>query len=67
MNNCIYLLENTRFSNSSNPDSFWTESTTSTSGQAWLVDGVPGIYENVPFYDCAVRPAIEVLKSNISY
>ena len=69
LDNCIYLLENTDFSNSSNQAlSFWTESTSAANnGSVWSVYGSNGIFSGIIISDGAVRPAIEVLKSNMSY
>ena len=70
---CKYLMENTKYSSSSlGTYGEWLESpNASRSISAWHVDD---IYRNVVGGDavdnvraCGVRPAIEVLKSNISY
>ena len=72
LDNFNYLLENTKYSNASIGNyGYWLENPLSGySGNAWGVDGLGRIVYNYPVsYAGAygVRPAIEVLKSNISY
>jgi hypothetical protein len=68
---CKYLMENTKYTNSSYADGTWLETSyASNSSQAWGVStGYRYIYyhtiNKTGFY--AVRPAIEVLKSDIEY
>ena len=72
LNKCIYLLENTKFSNDSNTAwAWWLENPLyNNSRLAWGVSG-RGLYVsdyNVSKADDeGVRPAIEVPKSNIDY
>ena len=72
LDNFNYLLENTKYSNDSIGNSgYWLENARSVnSALAWLVYG----HGRRVYYGTAsnagglgVRPAIEVLKSNISY
>ena len=71
LDTCNYLMENTKYSSSSLTNGYWLENAGSVHySSAWLVYGK---YRNV--YDdtaldanfAGVRPAIEVLKSNIEY
>ncbi len=72
LDKCNYLMENTKYSNASIGNyGYWLENPHSgNSGDAW---DVAGIDRNVHNYavshagDIGVRPAIEVLKSNIEY
>ena len=72
LDNFTYLLENTKFSSNGNAAwAWWLENARSdTSASAWRV---LGDYNNVNSYTVSyaggygVRPAIEVLKSDISY
>ena len=72
LDNFNYLLENTKYSNGSNAAwAWWLENSRSgLSGYAWSVGGngrsvSSSTVSNAGVY--GVRPAIEVLKSNISY
>ena len=72
LDNFNYLLENTKYSNTSNAVwAWWLENPLSGySGYAWLVDGSTRRVNRSTVSDAGgrgVRPAIEVLKSNISY
>ena len=72
LDNFNYLLENTKYSNASIGNyGYWLENPHSGySGTAWDVDGGPrNVYTNTVSYagGLGVRPAIEVLKSNIEY
>ena len=69
---CKYLMENTRYSSdSSTTDGEWLESpAASISSYAWRVNAITRAVnsQQVDYaYNTGVRPAIEVLKSNISY
>jgi len=68
---CKFLLENTKYSNSSLKLGFWLETPdSSTSNRAWNADGADRSVVNTRVTDVSslgVRPAIEVLKSNILY
>ena len=72
LDNFTYLLENTKFaSNSNSAWAWWLENARSDhSADAWLVGGdYRNVNSNTVSYDggYGVRPAIEVLKSDISY
>ena len=72
LDTCNYLMENTKYSNASIGNyGYWLENPLSGySGNAWNVDGNSRLVYNYPVsYAGAdgVRPAIEVLKSNIEY
>ena len=72
LDNFNYLLENTKYSNDSiGSHGYWLENPHSgSSGLAWLVyGGSSHVDNNTVSYagGHGVRPAIEVLKSNISY
>ena len=69
---CKYLMENTKYSNASNKAyGEWLESPrAATSNSVWIVTGIRRNVNNNNAYNAAsngVRPAIEVLKSDISY
>ena len=72
LDNCNYLMENTKYSNASIGNyGYWLENAHSdNSTHAWFVNGY---YRDVNHLtadnvgDFGVRPAIEVLKSNIEY
>ena len=72
LDNCNYLMENTKYSKSSNSTyGTWTETArSSSSGFVW---GVNGKYSCVDIdvadstYNFGTRPGIEVAKSDISY
>ena len=71
LDSCNYLIENTHYSNSSLTYGYWLETPRSSqSSYAWYVYGqtrnVNIHYTNNASY-YGVRPAIEVLKSEISY
>ena len=71
--NCIYLLENTKFSNDKNGSySYWLETYYSSNGNyAYDVNGRDlYVYDSDQVYyssNNGVRPAIEVSKTNIDY
>ena len=72
LDSCIYLMENTRYSNSSIGNyGYWLENPHSEySNYAWYVHGINRRvnYTTVSKAEViGVRPAIEVLKSNIEY
>ena len=71
LNNCNYLMENTRYSNSSCLNGYWLESPKSSDYMvAWDVHGGDhGVNSAIvsTVDDIGVRPAIEVSKSNIEY
>ena len=71
LDSCQYLMENTKYANSSLKYSYWLESPDSS-----IADTAWSVYTNsryvcnysVSYADnCGVRPAIEVLKSKVSY
>ena len=71
LDNCNYLMENTKYSNSSlETYGYWLETpSTDGSSRTWDVDA---LYRSVGYNASAssnygVRPAIEVLKSEIQY
>ena len=66
--NCYYLFENTRFS-SSDKKEYWLESTSYVDSSAWYVRAdVHGVYNiSVSSDYFAVRPVIEVSKTDIEY
>lgn len=73
LDSCQYLLENTRYSNSSLPDGYWLETLYTDSNasvaRAYRVDG-DNRSLNADFINDelgSVRPAIEVLKTSINY
>ena len=70
LDNFTYLLENTIFQSNNNVAWHWWLETplSNNSSLAWRIIGnFRGVY-NFPIFDVnAVRPAIEVLKTNISY
>lgn len=71
--NCIYLLENTKFSNDKNGSySYWLETYYSSNGNyAYDVNGRDlYVYDSDQVYyssNNGVRPAIEVSKTDIDY
>ena len=72
LDTCNYLMENTKYSNANIANwGYWLENPHSgSSGSAWFVRGSSrnvyyGTVSNAGVF--GVRPAIEVLKSNISY
>ena len=73
LNSCNYLMENTKYSNASIGNyGYWLENPHSgTSVNAWRVNGGARDVYSRPVSDdgggYGVRPAIEVLKSNIEY
>ena len=72
LDTCNYLMENTKYSsNSMGTYGYWLENArASDSSRAWLVRGCyrRGDNDNVATTGIfGVRPAIEVLKSDISY
>ena len=73
LNSCNYLMENTKYSNDSIGNyGYWLENPHSgTSVSAWRVNGGARDVYSRPVSDdgggYGVRPAIEVLKSNIEY
>ena len=72
LDNCNYLMENTKYSNASIRNyGYWLESARSAySTIAWNVNGRTRFVNNYTVNtagDYGVRPAIEVLKSNIEY
>ena len=71
LDKCNYLIENTKYSSSSLSYGYWLENTRSDSStRAWSVSGDPRYvhsYTANDDYEFGVRPAIEVLKSNIEY
>ena len=71
LDNFNYLLENTKYSNDSNATwAWWLENPHSgRSGNAWYVSGNGRNvrHDTVSAAGYGVRPAIEVLKSNIEY
>ena len=72
LDNCNYLMENTRYSNSSfGTYGYWIETPLATSSSnEWLVTGQSRfVGQSSAFFwaDYGVRPAIEVLKSDIEY
>ena len=72
LNNFIYLLENTRFSDGNNAAwALWLENVRlDTSTNAWYVHGNSRLvsHYSVSFADgFGVRPAIEVSKTNMEY
>ena len=71
LSSCSYLMENTKYDNSSNTNyGYWLETPhASNSNRAWLVHGSSRtLGDNLVDYSgtCGARPAIEVLKSKIS-
>ena len=68
---CEYLLENTKYSSNSSPFGYWTESSVSSFDfTVWIVDGFDQLVNHSRASDSGhngVRPAIDVLKSNILY
>ena len=72
LDNFTYLLENTKFSSNSNSAwAWWLENTCSdNSTHAWIIYGYDRLVNNDTVLNVngtAVRPAIEVSKSNIEY
>ena len=71
LNNCNYLMENTRYSNYSCLNGYWLESPKSSDSiVAWDVHGGDHCVNSAivsTVDDIGVRPAIEVSKSNIEY
>ncbi len=72
LDTCNYLMENTKYSNASNAAyAWWLENPRSGySGNAWIVFGFDRNVDNSTVSNAGgrgVRPAIEVLKSNIEY
>ena len=72
LDKCNYLMENTNYSNASIGNyGYWLENPLSgNSDLAWIVNGgYRSVYSYPVSYDggYGVRPAIEVLKSNIEY
>ena len=71
LDSCNYLMENTKFSSSAMGTSgYWLESPRSSySNFVWYVFGHPRIvnYNAVISGGNGVRPAIEILESDISY
>ena len=72
LDNCNYLIENTRFSNNSNAAwAWWLENARSNnSSSAWSVTGVGRAVDDPQttfISGGSVRPAIEVSKTNIEY
>ena len=72
LDTCNYLMENTKYSNASIKNyGYWLENARSdNSAHAWLVYGYYRHVANSTVSNAGgygVRPAIEVLKSNISY
>ena len=70
LNTCNYLMENTKFSNNSmGTNGFWIENPcASNSYSAWNIDGASRFIDAYYVYstdDTGVRPAIEVLKTDI--
>ena len=70
--NCKFLMENTKYSNSSYKDGVWLETPTSfIKNNIWYTNAYGRIVDygnnanNASYY--GARPAIEILKSNISY
>jgi len=72
LNNFIYLLENTRFSDGNNAAWAWWLETSDSSNSSHALDA-DGHYLQVYFNNVSdknvngVRPAIEVSKTNIEY
>ena len=67
VSSCTYLLENTEYSSSNTVQEYWTE-TVASGSNAFLVSGFVRGLISVPITTAyGVRPAIEVLKSNMSY
>ena len=69
LDSCTWLLENTKYQDSTKPDGYWLESSTQTAGKAWSVNSN---VRNINLSDTnsnvnGVKPAIEVLKTNITY
>ena len=72
LDNCNYLLENTKYANSSNPtQGTWTETAYSSSGRnAWFTYAIDRRINVGYTYNTTIvsaRPVIEVPKSNIEY
>ena len=70
LNECQYLMENTKYSTDSNALGYWLEVTSSTTSYVWNVDAIYRIASNYTVLNSSangVRPAIEVSKSKISY
>ena len=72
LDNFTYLLENTKFANNSNAAwSWWLENSCSDKlDSVWYVSGNGRLVSRDPvssFSDRAIRPAIEVSKTNIEY
>ena len=72
LDNFTYLLENTKFSSNSNAAwSWWLENSRSDKiDSVWYVSGDGRLVSSDPvssFSDRAIRPAIEVSKTNIDY
>ena len=73
LSTCKNLMENTKFSNSSFPTlGYWLETVRNTGPyDAWTIDasakGVNPKSVTASSSDVGVRPAIEVLKTNIEY
>ena len=71
LNNCNYLMENTRYSNSSFTYGYWIENSYSYNVyEAWLVYSGGRNVHNLGVVNSVgygVRPVIEVSKSNIEY
>ena len=72
LDTCNYLMENSKYSNVSIRNwGYWLENPRSgSSAGAWIVDGHHRLVNNPAVSnagDYGVRPAIEVLKSNIEY
>ena len=68
---CKFLMENTKYSKSSNPTyGTWTETAASSNSDAWYVDGGDRrINQHFVLHagSYGARPGIEVAKSDISY
>jgi len=72
LDNCKYLMENTKYSNSSlGTYGYWLETPyAATSGSSWFVNGID---RRVNYYNASysgsygLRPAIEVLKTDIEF
>ena len=66
---CEYLLENTRYFDSNLPYGWWTESAFSPdSSRIWYVSGdYCGASTNHAHLAYGIRPAIDVLKTDILY
>ena len=71
LDSCQYLMENTRYANSSLKYGYWLENShSSNANAAWDVSTNSRYVSNYPVsytYDVGVRPTIEVLKSKVSY